>query len=129
MGRSNDLAIVKRSKAGLGLFATSRIPKGTKIVQYTGEIISDEDEELISGKYLFDLDDEYTIDGRGWDNLGRYVNHSCRPNASAMVINGEAWIIAKRKITEGEEITFDYGQAYFDQHIKPIGCKCVKCDY
>lgn len=127
MGRSNELAIVKRSKAGLGLFAVAEIPKGTKIVEYTGEIISNEDDDLIDGKYLFDLNDEYTIDGRSRENLGRYVNHSCRPNASAVVLGGEAWIVARRKIKPGEEIAFDYGKAYFEQHIAPKGCKCVKC--
>ena len=29
--------------------------------------------------------------------------------------------------TSGEELTYDYGKEYFNEFIKPIGCKCVKC--
>jgi len=28
---------------------------------------------------------------------------------------------------EGEELTYDYDEEYFILHIKPLGCKCIKC--
>lgn len=122
------MTIVKRSKTGLGLFAAAEIPKGTRIIQYVGKLISNEDAERHRGRYLFTLDDEYTIDGSSRNNLARYINHSCRPNADSDVIDNEIWIIAKRKIKASEEITINYGKSYFNQFIKPKGCKCVKCD-
>lgn len=122
------MTIVKRSKTGLGLYAAADIPKGTRIIQYTGKIISNEAADRHRGRYLFTLDAERTIDGSNRANLARYINHSCRPNADSDVTNDQIWIIAKRKIKAFEEITINYGESYFEQFIKPKGCKCVKCN-
>ncbi len=127
MAKSTLLTVVKRSKIGLGLFATSAIAKETRIIQYTGERILSRDIQKHRGKYLFTLNSKYTIDGRKRENLARYINHSCRPNAYTEVIRGKIWIIARRRIRESEEITYNYGKEYFNQFIKPIGCKCAKC--
>ncbi|HEX8289398.1 MAG TPA: SET domain-containing protein [Pyrinomonadaceae bacterium] len=128
MGKSTELITVKRSKTGLGLFACQPILKGMRIIQYTGELVSNADEKKLTGKYLISLNEKHTIDGRTRDNLARYVNHSCKPNAYAEVIDDEIWIVAKRRIKQDEEITFDYGKSYFEKFIKPKGCKCVKCN-
>ena len=118
---------VKRSNPGLGLFADADISKGTKIIQYTGEKIRNDEPEKHTGRYLFKLDDEYTLDGKTRKNTARYINHSCRPNAYTEIIDGEIWVIAKRKIKAQEEITYHYGKEYFKQFIEPAGCRCVKC--
>ena len=34
--------------------------------------------------------------------------------------------VARKAIKPGEEITYDYGKEYFDEHIKPFGCRCPK---
>lgn len=127
MGKEIDLTEVRRSKTGLGLFATSDIPKGTKIIQYTGEIFSDKQAEKCKGRYLFKIDEKYTLDGSSRSNTARYANHSCRPTAYTEIIKRKIWIIAKRKIKAGEEITYHYGKEYFNYFIKPKGCLCVKC--
>ena len=124
---TSELVSVKRSEIGLGLFAKTDIPKGARIVQYTGERIPKDDVDRHKGRYLFTLNDKWTIDGRSRANLARYANHSCRPNAESTTTVRTIWIIAKRKIKAGEEITYDYGKEYFNEFIKPRGCKCVKC--
>jgi SET domain-containing protein len=118
---------VKRSASGLGLFTLRDIPAGRRIVEYTGELISDEEADRRGGKYLFDLQNGFCIDGRPRSNLARYVNHSCRPNATAYVSGRRVWVWSRRKIRAGEEITINYGPAYFDEHIRPKGCRCAKC--
>lgn len=123
----NEMVIVKRSEIGLGLFAKVDIPKGTRIIRYTGERIRRDDLEKHKGRYLFTLNEKWTIDGKSRENIARYANHSCRPNAETITTVKSIWIIAKRKIKAGEEITYDYGKDYFNQFIKPHGCKCVKC--
>lgn len=127
MDKTNPMTMVKRSKTGLGLYAAADIQKGTKIIQYTGKIISNEEADQHRGRYLFTLDAERTIDGSSRQNLARYINHSCRPNADSDVLDDEIWIIAKRKIKAAEEVTIYYGKEYFDQFIKPKGCQCAKC--
>ncbi|MCA1623321.1 MAG: SET domain-containing protein [Acidobacteria bacterium] len=125
---ASEMVIVKRSKIGLGLFATTDIPKGSRIIQYTGTRILKNDTAKHKGRYLFTLNDKWTIDGKSRTNLARYVNHSCRPNAETITTMSKIWVVAKRKIKAGEEITYNYGKEYFNQFIKPIGCKCVKCN-
>lgn len=128
MGKEISLTEVKRSTTGLGLFATSDIAKGTRIIQYTGEIFSNSNTEKYKGRYLFKITEKRTLDGSSRSNTARYANHSCRPNAYTEIIRGKIWIIAKRKIKAGEEITYHYGKEYFNHFIKPKGCRCVKCN-
>ncbi len=124
---ANGLVKVKRSSIGLGLFAAEDIAKETRIIEYTGEKIPRSDRARHKGKYLFTLNSRWTIDGKERSNIARYGNHSCRPNTRTETIRGKIWIIARRKIRAGEEITYNYGNEYVEQFIKPFGCKCVKC--
>ena len=118
---------VQCSASGLGLFALRDIPARRRILEYTGEIISEEEADRRRGKYLFDLGDGHAIDGRSRANLARYVNHSCDPNAIAYITGRRVWVWSKHRIRAGEEITIDYGPAYFDEHIRPKGCRCAAC--
>ena len=118
---------IKRSSTGLGLFATRRIPKGKKIVEYIGPRVPNEIVDQSNGKYFFGVTKKWSIDGSGRDNVARYVNHSCAPNAEAIISKNRVWIYSRKTIKPGEEIVYDYGKEYFDGIIKDIGCKCVKC--
>ena len=119
---------VKRSSAGLGLFANEDLVKEDFIIEYIGEHISHEESDRRGGKYLFTLNDDVIIDGKDRKNIARYINHSCRPNAEAEIEDEERILIrARRKIATGEEITIDYGKEYFEEHIKPYGCRCAHC--
>lgn len=120
---------VKRSSAGLGLFAQENIKKGQLIIEYTGERISDEEADRRGGKYLFIVTDTLVIDGKGRENTARYINHACKPNAEAEhdEEDDRIYIRAKKAIKTGEEITYHYGKDYFNRMIKPEGCKCASC--
>ncbi len=118
---------VKRSSAGLGLFAEEDIPRDTIIIEYTGERITTEEGDRRGGKYLFTLDDDWIIDGKGRKNISRYINHACKPNAEAEIDEEEEkiYIRSRRKIRAGEEITYHYGKEYWLDHCQP--CRCVSC--
>lgn len=119
---------VKRSSAGLGLFAAAPISRGEQIIQYIGEYISEAEANRRGGKYLFAISDTEVIDGKGRENTARYINHSCDPNAEAVLYDEHEVIIeAIKDIAPGEEITYDYGEEYVADHIAPIGCKCAAC--
>ncbi len=119
--------LVKKSKAGLGLFAGEDIPKNTCIIEYVGRVISPEEEYTNNSKYLFEVHSRLTLDGRDRKNTARYINHSCRPNAEVNIHKNRVFIHAYKNIKAGEEISYDYGKSYFDTHIKPYGCRCPKC--
>lgn len=127
MSKVNSTVKVKRSATGLGLFASERIPPNAEIIEYKGTIVPIEEGLAKGGKYLFDLDNGFCIEGSSRSNIARYINHSCRPNAEAIIIDEQIWIWSRKTIRTGEEITIDYGEEYFDEFIKPIGCKCKKC--
>ena len=121
---------IGRSSAGLGLFATRPIAKQRYIVTYSGERIATAEatrREQRGAKYMFEIDSRWTIDGSSRRNLGRYANHSCRPNAEAVLRRGKIVLVAVRDIAPGDEITYDYGEDYFELFIKPVGCRCAAC--
>ena len=118
--------VVRRSSAGLGLFTESAIPKGACIIEYVGRVISKEEEDTSKSKYLFQVNKGKTLDGKPKWNKAGYINHSCRPNAESEIHKARVFILATRNIKPGEELTYDYGKEYFDEHIKPFGCKCDK---
>ena len=119
--------LVKRSSAGLGLFVGEDLAKGVCIIEYVGRVVKGKEEYTSRSKYLFEVNSRKTIDGRPRFNKAGYINHSCRPNAEPETVRGRVFIMSKRLIKAGEEITYDYGKEYFDDHIKPHGCRCLKC--
>jgi len=120
---------LKRSSAGLGLFATTAFNKGDLVIEYTGEKITEAEANRRGGKYLFELNDSWTIDGKGRENKARYINHSCKPNCYPELDDAEEhiYIYAKRAIKSGEEITYNYGKMYFTDLIGKDGCRCSEC--
>ncbi len=123
---------IGRSRTGLGLFATKPIKKGTKIIRYFGPILDcrKKKDDAIENKYLFELNGRWTIDGSVRENIARYINHACKPNAESDVKprKRKVFIRAIKNIEPGEEISYDYGTDYFKAYLKPIGCKCDACE-
>lgn len=94
-----------------GVFALDRIPKDTRILEYTGNRLKHDDaDELYKDRpytYLFGVGNgEYVIDGYG---TAMYVNHACNPNCETEEDEDErVWIMAIRDIEAGEELVYDY---------------------
>jgi uncharacterized protein len=121
---------IGRSRTGLGLFATEPIKKRSYIVEYKGPRLANEQAEKLEARgsrYLYELNGRWTIDGSSRNNIARYANHSCRPNAESHHINGKVVLRAIKTINPGDEITYNYGRDYLLNVITPRGCKCVKC--
>lgn len=118
---------VGRSSAGLGLYTTRPYKKGERVIEYFGRLITKEEEYKSRSKYLFEVHSRKTIDGTQRDNFARYINHSHAPNCEPRIERGRVFIYAKRNIPVGDELTYDYGEEYVNEHIKPYGCRCAKC--
>lgn len=107
---------VKRSlieDAGMGLFATRKIPRDKRIGVYRGTILSREAADLLPKErkpYLMEHLGDDVIDGYRMDNHMRWANHSYTPNAYAKLYSdGVIRFISLRRIRKGEEIYIDYG--------------------
>lgn len=120
---------VKKSSAGLGIFAVEPIKRGTWIIEYVGKVVTGkkEVEEYSANRYIFETSKTRMIDGSTRSNTARYINHSCKPNSEVEVIAGRVFIKAIKRIEAGDELTYDYGKEYTDEYIKPHGCRCVPC--
>ncbi|MEY4570788.1 MAG: hypothetical protein RLZZ398_2227 [Verrucomicrobiota bacterium] len=107
---------------GRGVYATTFIPKETKIIEYVGELIDKEESETRGNSqheksietgdaavYIFTLSRNYDIDGNVPWNTARLINHSCAPNCEAWIVGRKIFIHSLSDINAGEELTFDYG--------------------
>ncbi len=123
---------VGRSRTGLGLFATKPIKKGAKIIRYFGPLLDcrKKKDDAIENKYLFEINNRWTIDGSVRKNVARYINHACKPNAESDVSARKRKVVIRaiKNIEPGDEINYDYGTDYFKAYLKPIGCKCDACE-
>ncbi len=117
---------VGKSSAGLGLFAVRPYKRGERIIEYVGRTISNAEAYTSRSKYLFEANSRRTIDGMARTNIARYINHSCNPNCEPEIERGHIYIDTIKHIKAGEEFVYDYGEEYFNEHIKPFGCRCVK---
>jgi uncharacterized protein len=108
---------VRRSGVhGRGVFALRRIPKGTRIIEYTGDRISHaiadrryaDHEESDNHTFLFSVDRGLVIDAGVGGNDARFINHSCDPNCESVIERRRVFIDALRDIAAGEELAYDY---------------------
>ena len=106
---------IGRSRTGLGLFATAPIKKEAFIVEYKGRKLTTEQADKLEARgnrYLYEINSRWAIDGTSRKNLGRYANHSCRPNAETHRIGHKVIIRAIKNIKASAEITYNYGRDY-----------------
>ncbi|HEX4386988.1 MAG TPA: SET domain-containing protein-lysine N-methyltransferase [Steroidobacteraceae bacterium] len=118
MDERQATAIEVRASAlhGRGVFATSPIGKGTRVIEYLGERIShaeadrryDDKDEDDNHTFLFIVDSRTVIDAGVNGNEARFVNHACEPNCESVIENRRVFIEAIRDIRAGEELTYDY---------------------
>ena len=120
--------IRKRSKVhGSGVFAREPITKNTRIIDYAGELVRNDESEAREERYLaegciwtFRVNRRWSRDAAVGGNLARFINHSCRPNCWIEIVDKTIWIRASRLIRKGEELSYDYST----DGIQTIPCRC-----
>lgn len=104
--------------------------KGNRIAEYAGEKIGRKEAmkrmKRANGKRISELEAQWYIDGNVDGDQTQYINHSCEPNADALVSAGSLFIFALREIAPGEEITVDYLNS-FKQDQSVCQCRAVSC--
>jgi SET domain-containing protein len=115
---------------GSGGFAQQDLPANLRIIEYVGERI-DKTESLARCErgehFIFDLDEEWDIDGNQEWNPARLLNHSCAPNCEADLSDGRIWIVTLRPVARGEELTFNYGYDLEEYRDYPCRCGSPNC--
>jgi SET domain-containing protein len=95
---SNLYYIEKVPKKGMSLFSNKDVKKGEEV----GKLLSKT--KTLNGRPIWQIEEKL------WetDVIGRYINHSSKPNTKAIVRDGEVFLIAVRDINKDEEITINY---------------------
>ena len=140
----SDLIVTRRSRIhGNGVFAAANIKKGTRLIQYKGQLRTHKEVDRVSGDetetghtFLFTLNERYLIDANVGGNVARWINHGCDPNCEAFVhesADGDprrdrVIIESRRAIKAGEELTYDYGIVLEEPHTARLkrawACRC-----
>jgi len=136
-GPVNEWMELRRSSIhGLGAFSLAAIPKGTRVIEYTGEKISNaeadrryDDETMPEHHtFLFILNDRACVDAAFEGNEARFINHSCAPNCEAVIERGHIWIEALKTIPPGTELAYDYAYEddpkYTEKDLLFYECRC-----
>jgi len=131
--------VLARSKIqGLGLYAARDLERGQMIIEYIGEIIrgnltdirEKRYESQNRGIYMFRLDDDRVVDATMTGGVARYINHCCDPNCVTETVELADWhiiIFANRRISRGEELSYDYKFDYEDDNKIPCLCGAKNC--
>jgi uncharacterized protein len=115
--KANPPYRVRRSPIhGTGVFATRRIPKGRRVLEYVGERISHAEADRRyetkahddNHTFLFTVNNRTVIDGGTYGNEARWINHSCNPNCESVIDDNRVFIEAVRTIQPGDELSYDY---------------------
>ena len=121
---------------GKGVYATQRIRKGTRIVEYLGDRITHEEaDDRYEAKgqddghtFLFVVSDSIVIDAGVGGNDARFINHRCAPNCDTVIENDRVFIEAVRTIEPGEELGYEYGLTWEStddpEELANYACRC-----
>jgi len=91
----NSFLVKKIPIKGYSLFSKKNLQEGQRV----GKLLTKK-----AGEIGRKLNEEFYET----DMIGRYINHSFRPNTLAKLHEGEYHLFATQKINQGDEITVDY---------------------
>ncbi|KAF9967999.1 Histone-Lysine N-Methyltransferase ash1l [Mortierella alpina] len=135
--KHNDdhLRVIWTKERGFGIQTTAPIRKGSLVIEYRGEVISQtECHKRMEGIYknnknfyFLEYEKGEVVDACQKGTNARFVNHSCSPNSQIekWYLNGEMsiGIFASQDIPAGTEISYDYNFSSF-RGAQKQKCRC-----
>ncbi|KAK4161461.1 hypothetical protein QBC43DRAFT_97146 [Cladorrhinum sp. PSN259] len=132
--------VLKTGDRGYGVRSNRPFQANQIIMEYTGEIITEEEcerrmnEEYKNNEcyYLMSFDQNMIIDATT-GSIARFVNHSCSPNCRMIkwIVSGQprmALFAGDRPIMTGEELTYDYNfDPFSNKNVQKCLCGSPNC--
>jgi uncharacterized protein len=115
----------------IGVFSAESIPRGRKVIEYTGERITTREANKRLAKIcgpggsmricIFHLNRYWCVDGAVGGSGAELINHSCDPNLFSRIVRGHIIYFSRRRMNAGEELTVDY---HFRRAAMSVACNC-----
>ena len=108
----------------IGVFAAEDIPAGQRVIEYTGKRLTYAeglDLKPPDDRYVVHLDKKWLLDGRKQGSGAEFINHSCAPNLTVSHTSSHLFLMSRRKIRSGEELTLRYS---YPVKIRRVKCRC-----
>ncbi|KAJ3472003.1 hypothetical protein NLG97_g11373 [Lecanicillium saksenae] len=132
--------VIKTSDRGYGVRSNRCFRPNQIIMEYAGEIITEEEcerrmnEEYKNNEcyYLMSFDQNMIIDATT-GSIARFVNHSCKPNCRMIkwIVSGQprmALFAGDKPIMTGDELTYDYNFDPFSaKNVQKCLCGSENC--
>ena len=116
---------VGRARNGVGLFAARSFRANETIVKLVGRVVHYQILWERRGSFAANCirfgPETYLDPG---DEAGRYLNHSCEPNAGIRKNNNQLFLFAAKHIEKGREIVIDYSTTIGDDDVWTMRCNC-----
>lgn len=120
-----DVAVKRSPIDGFGVFALEAVPRGRKVGEVRGEVISVAEARrralVLKRIMLVEISPRKAVDLAASTDPMRFTNHSCQPNGRLTIRDGHIEFYALRDIAPGEEITVNYGETH---HEGRLACRC-----
>jgi SET domain-containing protein len=112
-----------------GVFAMEDIPRGQRVMEYTGKRLSLVQASKLGppqDRYLVRLSLQWALDGSVGGSGAELVNHCCDPNLAWKRVSGHLFFYSRRRIRAGEELTLRYAYPVKMTRV-PCHCGSPKC--
>ena len=116
---------IRPARLGVGLFAARAYRPNQRVIRIAGRIVDAGILWKRGGTFAdncFRFGPETYLDPG--DEPGRYLNHSCEPNARIRKLNNQLFLHAAGPIRAGSEILIDYSTLLGDDDIWTMRCDC-----
>ena len=120
LGRAKRTFVAKSMVCGgLGLFAGEDIARGEFVIEYIGQVVLNEENQLnnlfTDVFYSFRLKENWLVDSLTWGNKSRYINHARSVAIENLIAknvyvqgNIQLGLFAQKPIHFGDELLFNY---------------------
>lgn len=116
---------VRKARNGMGIFAVHSFPASARLFEVTGkkvQCLDDDDMDEVERDNTFRYSALWYISPV--NNIGKFLNHSCKPNASLRKIGTHLFIVSIEPIAVGTEIVVDYSTFTASDDIWEMKCNC-----
>lgn len=144
LGSKYVFQVFQTENKGFGLKSTMHVTKGSFVIEYVGELLTETEAKTRMSKYtphsscylyalrefFGDKKTSHFIDASKVGNESRFINHSCDPNLIMIPVRVNTLfphftLFALKDIPLDGELTFDYGVQHMDKVDEQKQCRCL----